>query len=381
MGPDESRANRVAQALAASEARLRQVLDATRTGTFTWYPAQDRSEPDSRMLELFGLADRSELTLTAAMVMLLHPDDRARYGAAVAASLDPSGPGVLREDIRVLLPDGTTRWLQITAQVEHGADDSPRMVGTATDISDRKAIEQEREALLLREQRAREAAESFIAVMSHELRTPVTSIFATASLLVKQPDRKDQQELFHGLAEDSERLLRIVDDLVVLSGVERGVVRLAIEPMLVQRVIASVIASVRRRYPEVTIDFQDGPPAPPVMADTTALTQVLHNILTNAAKYAGTDGPIGVMCRVLGAVVEVVVSDLGPGPGAEPELLFTLFYRGPETKRLASGTGIGLYVVRELVLAMGGEISAKAGPDGGSTFRFTLPVAIEEEAL
>ena len=370
----------VARALAASEARLRLVLDATRTGTFVWYPTQDRTEPDSSMLQLFGLSEDSELTLAAAMSSLLHPEDRARYAASVAASLDPSGPGTLREDIRVLLPDGSVRWLMVTARVDHGAGDGPRMIGTATDITDRKTVEQEREVLLLREQRAREAAEAFIAVMSHELRTPVTSIFATASLLIKQPARQDLVELLGGLEEDSERLLRIVDDLVVLSGAARGVVRLTLEPLLVQHVIADVVASVRRRYPDVTIEVESQTPVPVVMADTTALTQVLHNILTNAAKYAGPDGPITVTCRERGAVVEVLISDSGPGPGPEPERLFSLFYRGPATRHLASGTGIGLYVVRELVQAMGGDIAAEARPEGGAAFRFTVPIAIDDGA-
>ena len=124
----------------------------------------------------------------------------------------------------------------------------------------------------------------------------------------------------------------------------------------------------------------DAPPGlPPVTADQTAIRQVLHNLLSNAIKYAGDAGPIQVRAAVVGERLEVTVADRGPGPGADPEALFRLFYRAPHTARIASGTGIGLYVARELVRAMGGSLEAITRPGGGAVFRLTLPRFADEE--
>ncbi len=367
--------------LADTETRLRLVLDATRTGTFIWHADPDRTEADRRMLELFGLSPGEPLSLADALGRLIHPADTQRYAVAVAAALDPDGPGVLRQDIRVCRPDGSQRWILVTGQVEPigSGVGGPRMFGTATDITDRKRVEAEREALLDRERERRESAEAFVAVMSHELRTPVTSIFGAASLLLKDPGRAEVVEFSKGLIEDAERLLRIVDDLIVLSGAERGLVALESEPVLLQRAVDTVLSMVRRRFPDVTFTTDMSADLPAIFADPTAVRQVLDNVLTNAAKYAGAAGPVHVGVSAGEGTVEVTILDEGPGPGDDPERLFTLFYRDPAAAISASGTGIGLYVVRELVRAMGGTVHASARVTGGSCFRIVFPAAEDPE--
>lgn len=245
------------------------------------------------------------------------------------------------------------------------------------DITDRRLAEEERERQLERERRGREAAEAFLAVMSHELRTPITSIYGTATVLVRDPDRPDRLELLADVHEEAERLRRITDDLLVLSGVDRGLLRLSPEPMLVQHAIEEAVADIRRRFPAVEIRVVAPSPLPTVEADPTALRQVLHNLLSNAAKYAGSDGPVTVEASHVGDAVEVAVLDEGPGPGADPEALFGLFYRAPHTSRRASGTGIGLYVAAELLRAMDARIEASQRVPRGASFRFRLPLAGE----
>jgi signal transduction histidine kinase len=114
----------------------------------------------------------------------------------------------------------------------------------------------------------------------------------------------------------------------------------------------------------------------------------VHNLVVNALKYAGGFGPIDVTVKVEHtqpaagsldtACAVVTVSDRGPGLGDDPDAVFRLFFRAEHTSRLASGTGIGLYVARELVRAMGGEIEAQNRRDGGAAFRFTVPLAESE---
>jgi len=134
---------RVEAALRESETRLRLSLEASSTGTFFWYPEEDRTEPDLRMLTLFGLKEDSELTLAAALATLLHPDDRSRYAEAVARARDPHGNRRLREDVRFCWADGSEHWIALNAEVHFDGDPprAVRMAGTAMDITERKLAE------------------------------------------------------------------------------------------------------------------------------------------------------------------------------------------------------------------------------------------------
>lgn len=262
---------------------------------------------------------------------------------------------------------------------EETAERTWAAVERARDQAERRRLQAEREESLARERHAREAAEAFLAVLSHELKTPVTSIYGEASLLLRGGDSDQIRELASDIQEESERLVRIVDDLLVLSGVERGLLRLTPEPTLLQHVLAAVVAGLRQRHPGAVLEVDAPPGLPPVTADQTAIRQVFHNLLSNAIKYAGDAGPIGVGVGVAGDRLEVTVADRGPGPGEDPEALFRLFYRAPHTARIASGTGIGLYVARELVSAMGGSLGATARPGGGAVFHLALPRFAEAE--
>jgi signal transduction histidine kinase len=246
------------------------------------------------------------------------------------------------------------------------------------DVTHQVAAESEREAMLERERLARAAAEAFLAVMSHELRTPVTSIYGTAALLARDPNRPELPDLLRDIQDEAERLRRIIDDLLVLSGVDRGHIPLSPEPVLIQHAVPEVVADARRRFPDLTFADSIPPGLPPVIADTTALRQVLYNLVSNAAKYAGNDGPVTISAVDRGDVVEVAVLDRGPGVGPAPGALFELFYRSPHTAPRASGTGIGLYVASQLSRAMDARIGAANREGGGAVFTVTLPKASED---
>jgi PAS domain S-box-containing protein len=149
------------QTLKENQERLVLALEAAKQGTFVWHPLEDRGEPDTQMLALFGLPEDGSLNLAAALAALIHPDDAEAYAQAVARSVDPSGDGSLRHDLRIVLPDGTERWVEIAAHTTFGQDPPQpvRMAGVATDISERKKAEareaeaRENEAEMLREQR------------------------------------------------------------------------------------------------------------------------------------------------------------------------------------------------------------------------------------
>jgi two-component system sensor histidine kinase KdpD len=216
--------------------------------------------------------------------------------------------------------------------------------------------------------------DAFVGVMSHELRTPVTTIYGAVKLLVKWPRRPDLESLLSDIEEETDRLQRITEDLLVLSRAEHGLVEVRPEPVLLQRLVAGIVADVTRRFPTAVVGHDVAAGLPPLAADPGAVRQVLDNLLANAVKYGGGT-PIELSARQAGAVARIEVADGGPGlPAGEHDRIFELFYRSPSNERRASGTGIGLFVVRQLVEAMGGTVTAEPVRPRGLRFVILLPL-------
>jgi PAS domain S-box-containing protein len=235
------------------------------------------------------------------------------------------------------------------------------------------------------EQRQREAVrETFIGVLSHELRTPITTIFGGARILSRQDsglDESTRREIFGDVADEAERLKRLVEDVVALSRFGESDADLGREPVLLQRVVPGVVASEEVRWPGAVFAVAMPPGLPTVMADPTYLEQIVRNLLTNAAKYGGAGATIRVAVELDETSDEVAVRVVDDGPGiesSEAERLFELFYRSPATASATSGAGIGLFVCARLVRAMGGRIWARALPAGGAEFGFALRVMHED---
>jgi PAS domain S-box-containing protein len=235
------------------------------------------------------------------------------------------------------------------------------------------------------EQRQREAVrETFIGVLSHELRTPVTTIFGGARVLSRDEsglDEATRREILNDVAEEAERLKRLVEDVVALSRFGETDADLGREPVLLQRVVPAVVASEQERWPGVDFEVTIPPGLPTVFADPTYLEQVIRNLLANAAKYGGQGATVEIGVEADDDAEEVLVSVRDDGPGIltdEAERLFDLFYRSPNTASATTGAGIGLFVCARLVRAMGGRVWARALPAGGAEFGFALRVMHED---
>ena len=219
---------------------------------------------------------------------------------------------------------------------------------------------------------AREAREAFLGVMSHELRTPITTIYGGAHVLTRELEPERRQVVVADLLAEAERLYRMVEDLLVLSRVERESLVVNLEPVSLQRLVPRIVASERVRWPSHTFVEALPPDLPLVAADETYLEQVLRNLLGNAAKFSPAGSRIEVHARPDQDRIQVAVLDEGPGFTAEEtDRLFGLFYRSA-TAKLVPGSGIGLYVSRRLVEAMGGRLGAAPRTAGGAEFAFTL---------
>lgn len=244
-----------------------------------------------------------------------------------------------------------------------------------------RALETERAA----SQRNREFRDAFIGVVSHELRTPITTIYGMSQLLRDRHASMGPEALGEHLGDieaESDRLRRLTEDLLVLSRAEGGRLDLAAEPIVVRNVVQAAVESERARSTmhRFTVDAPSGLPI--VLGEDVYVGQVVTNFLSNAAKYSPQGTTIHVALASEAGGVAVRVIDAGPGLGDQaPDRLFDLFYRAPDAARQAPGAGIGLFVCRELVQAMGGRIWAAAAPPpaaGGAEFGFWLPAAAED---
>jgi signal transduction histidine kinase len=219
--------------------------------------------------------------------------------------------------------------------------------------------------------------EAFLSLLSHELRTPVTSIYAAATVLGKRADQLDpatRSDILADIVGESDRLFRLIEDLLVLARFDEGLI-LSGEPSLLQRVVPSVVDAERIRWPQAGFNVQSGRDLPAVAGDETSIQQIVRNLLSNGVKYGPVGQEILVDIREESDGVAVRVLDRGPGiPADEAESLFRPFFRGPSTSGGTAGAGIGLFVCRRLIEAMGGRIWAVARSDGpGSEFGFWLP--------
>ena len=233
----------------------------------------------------------------------------------------------------------------------------------------------ERALLHAHDEDARRFQEAFIGVVSHELRTPITTIVAGSRLLRRRLSGDPQAaELSDDIEIEADRLSRIVDDLLVLSRLERRHLTVGDEPVHLDHLLTRIVRSESARWPEHRIVVSRSTGSHVVIGDETYVEQVLRNLVSNAAKYS----PIGSMVEIaiddaLDGDVHVRVLDEGPGVApAEVDELFSLFYRSPTTAATAAGAGIGLFVSKRLVAEMGGRMWAEPRPGGGSEFGFSL---------
>jgi signal transduction histidine kinase len=178
---------------------------------------------------------------------------------------------------------------------------------------------------------------------------------------------------------ESDRLRRMIQDLLVLARLERRV-EMEPEPVRIERVARDVIARHQRAYPERTIELSAPEETPMVLASPAYTDQVISNLLTNAEKYSPAGRPVEVTIDASDRDARVRVLDHGAGISRdEIEQIFRPFYRSTSTSARAEGFGIGLTVCRRLVEAQGGTIWATPREGGGTEFGFTLPIAAESE--
>ncbi len=261
--------------------------------------------------------------------------------------------------------EGKERIVGVTVTPLREGDDLVNVIVTVQDIT--------------RFKEADEMKSTFISIISHELKTPVAVIKGYASTLRRKDARWDEKTLEDGLRaieEESDRLAELIDNLLEVSRIQAGALKLRPEPVSLQPIVRKVVDGFRMQTlrHEFVLDLPDD--LPPVFADPERVRQILGNLVSNAVKYSPRGGMVRVGAWASGDEVTVYVADQGIGIAPEEQgKLFQRFSRlDSGLRRETKGTGLGLYLVKSLVEAQGGHVWVHSEPGRGSTFFFTLPV-------
>ena len=292
---------------------------------------------------------------------------RALADGSLAASLDPQHAGGEARDSLVVTKEGEHRWIRHTGTpVRDREGDLSACVVVAHDVTSEVQTEQMKK--------------DFVAMVSHELRTPLTPLKGFLSTLLEgtaDDSPEARREYYRIMLRQADRLERLIMDLLNVSQIESGTIDLDLQPVEVTSLVAEQAEEFREQFPNRTISVLNGNGPILVKGDPFRIQQVVANLLSNALKYSPTDAPVEISILSVGEEGTVSVRDHGQGVLLpDPERVFDRFYRAESRPdRQVGGTGLGLYIARQLVQAMEGRLWLVSRPGEGSTFSFSLPRA------
>lgn len=360
------------EGLRRAEEGLRLATRAGRIGIWEWNLTQDRVTWSDETYALHDMVPGTFGGRSADFQRLVHPEDLPMLWSRVQAAV--ANEDGFDAEFRTLLPDGNVRWLSTWAHLHRDERGSAlRMVGATISIDDHKRIE----ARLQDNERRKD---EFLAMLAHELRNPLAPIFSAVQLLSSSRLDDPKVRFATGVIQRQvTHLAELVDDLIDVSRVTRGLIQLDLQPVDLQTIVEAAIEQVRpvleAREHRLKRSGREAPVW--VRADRTRLIQVITNLLNNAAKYTPDGGALSLRIEPFDTEVNVEVADNGQGiDSALIDRIFEPFTQGARAPdRAQGGLGIGLSLVRSLMALHGGSVAAASpGIGGGSTFRITLPV-------
>ena len=227
---------------------------------------------------------------------------------------------------------------------------------------------------------------NLLRAVSHDLRTPLTTIYGSAATLLENRDTLEEEQqikILQGIKEDSEWLVRMVENLLSITRIDSGNVKIIKTPIDLEKLIDSVIVKFRKRYPDfdITLDLPEDIVVIPM--DAMLIEQVIVNILENAIQHAEGMTELILRVFVLGKQAIFEIKDNGCGISKEKlPYIFSGYYENKEepSDGQKRNTGIGLSVCKTIIKAHGGDISAENIKGGGAVFRFTLDTEEEIDA-
>lgn len=368
------------KALRESEDRIRFILDCSKVGAWELdldigtYIFSDESYP------LLGFDGSRPNNAEAEWMALIHPEDRERVEASWQWEVAETS-GSCSAEYRILHPEKGVRWILGWAGLERDA--SGRLVrvgGISFDITEWKQMEEELRALNDSLAEADRRKDEFLAILGHELRNPLTTLINSVDILrgmpVAEADAQTAAEVRGMVDRQLVHLTRLVDDLLDVSRLTHGRIELRKEHIDLAEVVEGALEVVRPLLKKHGHELCVGLPAASLrlFADPTRLTQVLENLLTNAAKYTPPGSCIHLEAERTGENLAIRVRDNGRGISADvmPRLFDPFTQDRRSLDRSEGGLGIGLAIVKRLVELHGGSVTV-ASSGNGSEFTVTLP--------
>lgn len=361
---------KVEQDLVASIAHATAMDEASPLGTFV-------TDVDERCLHVNQMFQKITGYSTEAMAgeawsKGIHPDDLAEVLVKWQDALEHGRTFVA--ECHFVRSDGSTTWVSYKAAAMQNDGYLLGYVGTLEDISARKNVERMKN--------------EFVSTVSHELRTPLTSIMGSLGLLaggVSGEIPSQAKTLVEIARKNSERLVRLINDILDIEKIESGRMHFDLQPRELQPLVEHSITANLAYGDQYNVSFIIAEPLPDAWAqvDTDSMMQVMTNLLSNAAKYSPHGGKVEVRLARENGMIRLSVTDHGPGmPASFHDKVFEKFSQADASdSRQKGGTGLGLSITKAIVEAMGGHIGFTTAEGVGATFYFDLPEWIKEEAV
>ena len=372
-----------------SEAHLRAIIGQATAGIAQMNEDGVFTLVNARYTDLTGFSEAELLGRT--LLGLTHPDDVEALQGHLTGLLDAGPPFTMEQ--RCLRPDGSSVWLSNSVSlVSDPAGGGRTLVSISIDLTERKQIEA---ALLESDRRKNE----FLATLSHELRNPLNALRSNLEVMRRLNSVEELQAAREQVEQPLEMMRRLVDDLMDVTRISQGKLRLQLAPLELSKVLNASVDALRSKFQERDIELKVHLFEPPstgrdrvqgdrvqddrVQGDMVRLEQVFINLLSNAVKFSTPGSRVWLSAECTGAEVRVRVRDEGIGLSKlDAGRVFELFAQVPATSgQSQEGLGIGLYLVRQIVELHRGWVEvSSAGPGQGCEFTVCLPL-IETPAL
>lgn len=381
---------RLVSTLRQSEARWQFALEGSGDGVWDWNASTNRVYFSPQWKKMLGYREDEIGDTLDEWDSRVHPDDREAVYAAINSHLAGETPVYLSEH-RVRCRDGGYRWVLDRGKlIERAPDGAPlRVIGTHSDITERKEMELALEEAREKAEVASHAKSAFLANMSHEIRTPLNGVIGMAQLLRLTELTGEQQGYLRSMDVAARNLVSVISNILDISKIEAGKIVLARTGFhlrdSLESVVVSLMPAIREKRLSFTSDIEGAVPDA-LFGDQLRFKQVMINLLGNAVKFTG-QGEVSLAVRLEKLTeheARVLFSIADSGIGIAPQDMETIF--APFEQACAAsgqgtdGTGLGLAICRSLVELMGGCIRAESEPGKGSVFQVSLPFLLREGA-
>ena len=368
--------------------KLQLATQAADIGVWTWDLSTNEIEIDRRIRDIYGIKrkDRRDAISYEYWLERVHPDDRAQFEARIQRAKVSALP--FTYTYRAVTRDESTVHIQTSAVFELDENSCPlRMIGINRNISEQVTYQQRTQEASAAATAAAEAKSNFLANMSHEIRTPMNAILGFTTLLIDSPLSSTQRMYLERVQTSSQALLSLLNDILDHTKIEAGKLSFEVAPFDLNKVVEQVTSLFSLRFIEKKLTWRVviDPKTPTyLMGDSLRLGQVLINLVDNAIKFTEA-GEVVLSIGTLGAgrknkTLSFAVSDTGTGISTSSvDQVFKPFFQSDTSiSRKFGGTGLGLWIAKQLVKAMGGDLAVESELGKGSVFSFTVSFRLSE---